>query len=72
MKPNNTAKRNRALAEQHQSRDIAWAVKLSFSRLLAKLAVRAIRNRSRKSGLDKMTNSDINFLIRKARKNRKK
>ena len=71
MKRNNAVKRNRALAEQPQLRDIARAVKLRFSRLRAKLAVRAIRIQSRKSGLDKMTSEDINKLIRDTRENRK-
>ena len=71
MKRNNTVKRKRVQAEQHQLRDIIRAVKLRFSRLRAKLAVRAIRNRSRKSGLDKMTSEDINKLIRDTREYQK-
>jgi hypothetical protein len=44
---------------------------LMVSRLRAQMAVRSIRSRARKAGLDKMTLKDINALIKETRAERK-
>jgi hypothetical protein len=56
------------LAEEEDVQDIL----LMVSRLRAQMAVRAIRSQARKNGLDKMTNKDINTLIKKTRTDRKR
>lgn len=56
------------LAEEDDVQDIL----LMVSRLRAQMAVRTIRSQARKKGLDKMTNKDINMLIKKTRMNRKR
>ncbi len=45
---------------------------LMVSRLRAQLAVRSIRSQARQSGLDKLTKNEINTLIKKTRKERKR
>ncbi len=45
---------------------------LMVSRMRAQLAARSIRSQARRSGLDKMTKSEINSLIKKTRKERKR
>jgi PHD/YefM family antitoxin component YafN of YafNO toxin-antitoxin module len=55
------------LAEGENVEDILLLV----SRLRAQMAVRAIRSQARRSGLDKMTEKDINTLIQKTRAERK-
>ena len=45
---------------------------LMVSRLRAQMAVRSIRSRVRKTGLDKMTLKDINALIKETRAERKR
>jgi PHD/YefM family antitoxin component YafN of YafNO toxin-antitoxin module len=55
------------LAENENVEDIL----LMVSRLRAQMAVRAIRSQARRSGLDKMTEKDINALIKKTRADRK-
>jgi antitoxin (DNA-binding transcriptional repressor) of toxin-antitoxin stability system len=45
---------------------------LMVSRLRAQMAVRSIRSRARKTGLDKMTLKDINALIKETRAERKR
>jgi len=40
---------------------------IMVSRLRAQMAVRAIRSQARREGLDKMTDKDINALIKKTR-----
>jgi hypothetical protein len=54
------------LAEGEDVQDIL----LMVSRLRAQMAVRAIRSQARRDGLDKMTNKDINALIKKTRADR--
>lgn len=44
---------------------------LSLSHLRAQMAVRSIRSRARREGLDKMPLRDINVLIKKTRAERK-
>jgi hypothetical protein len=44
---------------------------LMVSRLRAQMAVRAIRSQARRYGLDKITDKDINALIKKTRSERK-
>ena len=56
------------LAEGEDVQDIL----LMVSRLRAQMAVRAIRSQARRVGLDKMTNKDINALIKKTRSDRKR
>ena len=56
------------LAEEENVQDIL----LMVSRLRAQMAVRAIRSQSRKNGLDKMTNKEINTLIKKTHTDRKR
>ncbi len=56
------------LAEEEDLQDIL----LMVSRLRAQMAIRAIRSQARRVGLDKMTNKDINALIKKTRADRKR
>jgi hypothetical protein len=56
------------LAEDENLQDIL----LMVSRLRAQMAVRAIRSRAHRDGLDRMTDKDINKLIKKTRADRKR
>lgn len=56
------------LAEGENVQDIL----LMVSRLRAQMALRAIRSQARRAGLDKMTEKDINKLIKKTRAERKR
>ena len=54
------------LAEGDDVQDVL----LMVSRLRAQMAVRAIRSQSRRRGLDKMTDKEVNALIKKTRTER--
>jgi len=56
------------LAEEDDLQDIL----LMVSRLRAQMAVRAIRSQARRQGLDKMTDKEVNALIKKTRTERKR
>lgn len=54
-----------------QLQNVLLALKYWGSRWRAQMAVRAIRIRARKNGLDTMTEQEINALIKKTRADRK-
>ena len=56
------------LAEGDDLQDIL----LMVSRLRAQMAVRAIRSQARRQGLDKITDKEVNTLIKKTRTERKR